>query len=118
MNDYDKASRYMVKRDPSRIFPWLLRSPSLAFHPWIDSRRVALPDQHDLTNDLVAAVEKNGALEAICLELEAEARSDAVTRALGYVLRIWTEPAGEGRDSVRSSRAICSRRAPRSPASS
>ena len=48
MNDYDKASRYMVKR------------------------------------------------EAICLELEAEARADAVTRVLGYVLRTWTEPEGEG----------------------
>jgi hypothetical protein len=96
MNDYDKASRYMVKRDPSRIFPWLLRTPTVAFQAWIDSRRVALPDQQDLTNDLVAAVEKDGVLEAICLELEAEARSDAVTRALAYVLRIWTEPAGEG----------------------
>jgi hypothetical protein len=96
MNDYDKASRYMVKRDPSRVFPWLLRTPTVAFQAWIDSRRVALPDQQDLTNDLVAAIEKDGVLEAICLELEAEARSDAVTRALGYVLRIWTEPAGEG----------------------
>jgi hypothetical protein len=76
--------------------PWLLRSPTVAFQAWIDSRRVALPDQHDLTNDLVATVEKDGVLEAICLELEAEARSDAVARALGYVLRIWTEPAGEG----------------------
>ena len=65
MNDYDKASRYMVKRDPSRIFPWLLRTPTVAFQAWIDARRVALPDQHDLTNDLVATVEKGGVLEAI-----------------------------------------------------
>jgi hypothetical protein len=96
MNDYDKASRYMVKRDPSRIFPWLLRSPTAAFEAWIDARRVALPDQRDLTNDLVAAVGQDGTREAVCLELEAEARADAVTRVLGYALRVWTEPEGEG----------------------
>ena len=57
---------------------------------------MALPKQDDLTNDLVAAVEKDGVLEAICLELEAKARADAITRVLGYVLRVWTEPECEG----------------------
>src|SRR5437870_11559737 len=96
MNDYDKAGRYLVKRQPPGFFRWLLASPSLAFHAWIDARRVALPNQNDLTNDLVAAVAKGGVLEAICLELEAEARADAVTRVLGYLVRIWTEPEAQG----------------------
>jgi hypothetical protein len=96
MNDYDKASRYLVKRLPSAVLPWLLVSPGLRFRAWIDARRVALPDQDELTNDLVAAVEEDGVLEAICLELEAKARADAVTRLLGYVLRVWTEPETEG----------------------
>ncbi len=82
MNDYDKAGRYLMKADPSRVFPWLLRRPTVAFRAWIDARRVALPDQRDLTNDLVAALENDGELEAICLELEADARADAVTRVL------------------------------------
>ena len=57
---------------------------------------MALPNQHDLTNDLVAALEGGGVLEAVCLELEAEARADAVTRSLEYQTRLWTEPAGPG----------------------
>jgi hypothetical protein len=96
MNDYDKASRYVVKRDAARVFPWLLTSPAVTFRAWVDSRRVALPDQGDLTDDLVAVVEKSGVLEAVCLEVEAKARADAVTRELGYVLRVWSEPQVDG----------------------
>jgi hypothetical protein len=69
MNDYDRAGRYLVKRDPRGHLRWLLASPSLTFKAWIDARRVALPNQNDLTNDLVAAVTRAGELEAICLEL-------------------------------------------------
>jgi hypothetical protein len=98
MNDYDKAGRYLVKKQPLGFFRWLLSGPRprLLFRAWIDARRVALPNQNDLTNDLVGAVEKAGVLEAVCVELEAEARADAVTRVLGYLLRIWTEPECEG----------------------
>jgi len=96
MTDYDKAGRYLVKCDPQGHFRWLLSSPRLTFHAWIDSRRVALPKQNDLTNDLVGAVRNGEALEAICLELEAEARADTVPRVLGYVVRLWTEPGGRG----------------------
>jgi hypothetical protein len=55
MNDYDKAGRYLVKREPARFLQWLLTTPDIAFHTWIDARRVALPRQNDLTSDLVAA---------------------------------------------------------------
>jgi hypothetical protein len=95
MTDYDKAGRYLVKRDLEGHFRWLLSSPRLAFHAWIDSRRVAMPNQKDLTNDLVGAVRDGEALEAICLELEAEARADAVARVLGYMVRLWTEPGDQ-----------------------
>jgi len=94
MNDYDKAGRYMVKREPAGTFRWLLRTARLGFDAWIDSRRVVLPNQNDLTNDLVAAVHSGAAREAVCLELEAEARADALTRLLMYLAGLWTEPGG------------------------
>jgi len=94
MNDYDKAGRYLVKREPAGFFRWLVGNPRVSFQGWIDARRVALPNQSDLTNDLVAAVSGGGELEAICVELEAEARSDALARLLEYLARFWTEPGG------------------------
>ena len=94
MNDYDKAGRYLVKREPAGVFRWLLANPMLTFRAWIDARRVALPDQKDLTNDLVAALQDGETLEGICLELEVQARADALTRQLGYLARLWTEPSG------------------------
>jgi hypothetical protein len=96
MNDYDKAGRYLVKREPTGYFRWLLANPRLALEAWIDARRVALPNQGDLTNDLVAALRSGDVLEGFCLELEAEARADALTRLLEYLVRLWTEPGGPG----------------------
>ena len=63
MNEYDKAGRYLIKRDPPGFFRWLLRRPDVPFHAWIDARRHALPDQGDLTNDLVAAFRFGGGFE-------------------------------------------------------
>jgi len=96
MNDYDKAGRYLVKREPVGFFHWLLANFRLSFETWIDARRVALPDQNDLTNDLIAALRIGGVREAICLELEAEARADALRRLLEYLARLWTEPGEPG----------------------
>ncbi|HUY34912.1 MAG TPA: hypothetical protein VMV69_19350 [Pirellulales bacterium] len=53
-----------------------------------------MPDQNDLTNDLVAVLRSGNVLQGICLELEAEARADALTRLLEYLVRLWTEPGG------------------------
>jgi hypothetical protein len=78
MNDYDKAGRYLVKRDPQGFFRWLLVNPGIRFHAWIDARRAALPNQTDLTNDLVAALRGDAGLEAVCVELEAQARADSL----------------------------------------
>ncbi len=85
MNDYDKAGRYLVKREPAGFFRWLAGNTRVSFQGWIDARRVALPNQNDLTNDLVAVVSGGGDLEGVCLELEAEARADALTRLLEYL---------------------------------
>ncbi len=97
MNDYDKAGRYLIKRDPPGFFRWLLRRPDGAFHAWIDARRHALPDQGDLTNDLVAAFRVVGAFEALCVELQAESEGGSAARLLlGYLPRLLTEPPTEG----------------------
>ena len=96
MNDNDKAGRYLVKREPQGFFRWLLADKALTFHAWIDARRVVLPNQSDLTNDLVAAVRRGDVLEGFCLELEGEARADALPRLLRYLAQLWTEPGGGG----------------------
>src|SRR5579863_9787751 len=96
MNEYDKAGRYLVKRDPPGFFRWLLRREA-AFHAWIDARRHALPDQGDLTNDLVAAFRAGDGFEALCVELQAESAAGSASRLLlGYVPRLLTEPAAPG----------------------
>jgi hypothetical protein len=96
MNDYDKAGRYLIKRDPAGFFRWLLRRPG-AFHAWIDARRHALPDQGDLTNDLVAAFRVGDGFEALCVELQAASEGGSAARLLlGYLPRLLTEPATEG----------------------
>ncbi len=97
MNEYDKAGRYLIKRDPAGFFRWLLRLPDVAFHAWIDARRHALPDQGDLTNDLVAAFRIGYGFEALCVELQAASEGGSVWRlVLGYVPRLLTEPAAPG----------------------
>lgn len=97
MNEYDKAGRYLIKRDPPGFFRWLLRRREVPFHAWIDARRHALPDQGDLTNDLVAAFRAGDGFEALCVELQAESeRGSAARLLLGYVPRLLTEPVVEG----------------------
>src|SRR5437763_967742 len=94
MNDYDKAGRYAIKRDPPGFFRWLLRGLTPLFHAWIDARRLALADQGDLVNDLVAAFRVGSGFEALCVELQAaSAEGSAARLLLGYVPRLLTEPA-------------------------
>src|SRR5437867_171149 len=95
MNDYDKAGRYLVKRDPAGFLRWLLNNRRLLFHAWIDARRLALPNQRDLTNDLVAALRTASGFEAMCIELQAEARADTLLRLLAYLARLLTEPGDQ-----------------------
>src|SRR4051812_46602901 len=96
MNDYDKAGRYVLKRDPPGVFRRLLGAPA-SFHAWIDARRLALPDQDDLTGDLVAAFRVGAGFEALCVELQAESRPETAGRLLlGYVPRLAAEPTPPG----------------------
>jgi len=95
MNDNDKASRYLIKRDPVGCFRWMLGQPSVDFHAWIDSRRIVLPNQRDLTHDLIAAFQVGDTLEALCIELQSESASDTAARLLyGYIPRVAHESSG------------------------
>jgi hypothetical protein len=92
MNDYDRAGRYAIKQDPPGFFAWFRGRHDLRFHLWIDSRRVALPNQRELTNDRVAAFRVGAGFEALAVELQAQARAATLGRVLAYLARIWTEP--------------------------
>lgn len=95
MNDFDKAGRYLAKRDSAGFLRWLLGNPAVQFHSWIDTRRLALSNQGDLTSDLVAALRVPGGFEALCVEVQAEARAETLPRSLSYVSRLVIEPADE-----------------------
>ena len=86
------TGRYVAKRDPPGFFAWLLGLDDPHFHLWIDSRRAALPNQQELTNDLVAAFRVGAAFEALVVELQAVARARMLRRLLAYLARLWTEP--------------------------
>jgi len=103
MNDLDKASRYLAKRDSAGFLRWLVSNATLGFHAWIDARRLALPNQRDLTGDLVALVQVPGGFEGLCIEVQAQARPDTLARGLVYVSRLLAEPGD--RDSLRLSAA-------------
>jgi hypothetical protein len=97
MTDYDKAGRYLIKRDPAGFFRWLFRLELVVFHAWIDTRRLALPDQGDLTSDLVAAFHVGNSFEAYCVELQAESEKATASRVVyGYKARLRSEPGGSG----------------------
>jgi Domain of unknown function (DUF4351) len=92
MNDYDRGGRYLIKQDPPGFFAWLLRRDDLHFHVWVDSRRTALPDQKDLTNDLVGTFRTEAGFEGLAVELQSRARAATLRRMLAYLARVWTEP--------------------------
>lgn len=96
MNDYDKAGRYLIKRDAARIIGWILNQPlGVNFHAWLDSRRLALPDQRDLTHDLVAACGVGQGFEGFCIELVAKSHHESLQRvAYGYMARLLRERSG------------------------
>ena len=88
-----RPGRYFIKRNPPGFFCWLLLLASVRFHSWIDARRHTLPQQNDLTNDLVAALITDDGIEAYCVELQAESEGGSAERLLlGYLPRLLTEP--------------------------
>jgi hypothetical protein len=92
MTEYDQAGRYLIKCDAAGFCRWLLGRADVAFHLWIDSRRLALPDQRDRTNDLVASFRTASGFEALVIELQSEARAKVLDRLLEYLARLWSEP--------------------------
>jgi hypothetical protein len=79
---------------PSGSFCWLLELTAIDFYCWVDARRVALPDQGDLTSDLIAACRVKGGFEALCVEVQTVSAVDTVARLLyGYVPRLRSEPS-------------------------
>jgi hypothetical protein len=55
-NDFDKACRYLAKRQPQGFFAWMLsgHEQALAFEKWEDTRRLPFPGEPDRTCDTVA----------------------------------------------------------------
>src|SRR5262245_19508312 len=94
VNEFDKGSRYFIKRDALGFFRWLLHRPNgLVFLAWLDARRLVLPDQGDLTHDLVAAVADEQGTEGFFIEIESESAPDNTSRVLlGYAPRLVLEP--------------------------
>lgn len=45
MNDYDKASRYLIKRDSEGFLRWFLENLTLVFLAWIDVGSVQVESQ-------------------------------------------------------------------------
>src|SRR5205823_8781716 len=74
---------------------WLLGRTDVEFHLWIDSRRLALPNQRERTNDLVASFRTAGGFEALVVELQSEARAQVLDRLLEYLARLWSEPGSD-----------------------
>jgi hypothetical protein len=105
MADFDKAARYQVKQDPPGFFRWLFRGgdPALVFDGWLDTRRLALPAEGDLTCDTVAGFrhpDRPGLLFVLILELQTEARGHTLERVLDYVVRLRREPPPEAAREV------------------
>lgn len=97
MQPYDKAARYGVKQDPPGFYRWLTRradSP-LAFHFWLDARRLARPEEGNLTCDTVACFLLPGhshPTHALIVEFKAESERATVNQLLAYAVRLWMEP--------------------------
>ena len=104
MNFLGKAGRYFIKLDPPGFFRWLLHRNVVIFHAWIDARWLALPDQGDLTNDLVGAFRVGDGFEALCLELQAESEAGSAARAATRLCAPTAGRAGAAREPGIASR--------------
>jgi hypothetical protein len=93
MNDYDKTGRFLAKRDAEDFFRWWLGNPRANFHAWIDARRVALPNQGDLSNDKGLNMQTSPFFDEIRAEGREEGRAE-VARTL--VQRLGLRKFGKG----------------------
>lgn len=95
-NDYDTASRRMVKAEPAAFLAWLFTDfAAVARHVgWVDTRRLPFPGKTDQTGDLVFEVELLHAVQALwalALEFQLEPDPDMFGRILVYLGTLWLE---------------------------
>lgn len=95
-NDYDQASRFLAKVDPSGMIGWLLGLPPSGFRfvRWLDTRGIAFPGEPDSVRDTVAHVEdvQRGQVPwAIVLEFQYQPDPLMFGRLLVYDGGVWLE---------------------------
>jgi hypothetical protein len=88
-NDFDKACRYMAKRQPAGLFSWLLpgHEQQLAFDDWVDTRRLPFPGEPDRTCDTVARfrdLTEPGRFWLLVLEFQSHPERWLLLRLLRY----------------------------------
>jgi hypothetical protein len=88
-NDFDKACRYVAKRQPAGLFAWLLpgHEQLLAFDDWADTRRLPFPGEPDRTCDTVARfrnLAEPGRFWLLVLEFQSHPERWMLLRLLRY----------------------------------
>lgn len=100
MGMFDQAARSTVKLDPAGFFRWLFKKAdgSLSFRDWLDTRRLRLPGEPELTGDAVAdfdTAEPAGRF-ALVLELQTEPRNDIIEQLSLYAIALRLELRRQG----------------------
>ncbi len=93
---YDRASRYLLRRNPLALLAWLLkmRETQLTFVQWLDTRRLPWPGQPDRTCDTVAWLTdpaRNGLPWAIPVEFQLTPDAEMFGRLMVYLGQVWLE---------------------------
>jgi hypothetical protein len=93
---YDRASRYLMRRNPEALLAWLL---SLAAQPhdfvaWLDTRRIPWPRQPERTCDTVAHLRdlaRHGLPWAVVIEFQLKPDAEMFGRLLIYLGQVWLD---------------------------
>jgi hypothetical protein len=93
---YDRASRYLARREPAGVLCWLLRiaQAELVFERWLDTRKLPFPGQPERVCDTVAHaldVRRGWLPWALVLEFQLEPDALMFGRLLVYEGSVWLE---------------------------
>jgi hypothetical protein len=95
MGMFDQAARSTVKLDPPGFFRWLFKNNDgpMTFREWLDTRRLRLPGEPDLTGDAVADFDTTepGGRFALVLEAQTEPRNDIIEQLSLYAIALRME---------------------------
>ncbi|MGF1581682.1 MAG: hypothetical protein ACFCD0_20325 [Gemmataceae bacterium] len=96
MNDWDQASRFLVRLDPQAFFEWTLNLPrnERFFLGWADTRNVPFIGEADRIRDMVALFEaRDGNQEPWAVVTELQSEPDALILGRMYVCTgsVWHE---------------------------